>query len=233
MLRAQSERNAVAEQVCQLDQAIEHVQQEKAQRQHRLTELAPIVAKLNQVESLRKQVASLQAQLSAFSPDIGKFLHKIEERMVQLATTERSLPWLQAFAHERSELANALTEAGNARTQAKTLQATLQEYQVKRSQLNAQSLEAQKAERELFAAKINAHKHYEDVCERLRRFEDTAAQRVCELCGQEISEDYAEHEKTRLRRQIEEARCIYEEQQSLYQEAVDAQQHLEAEIAPI
>ncbi len=84
VLRAQSEQNAVAEQVCQLDQAIEHVQQEKAQRQHRLTELAPIVAKLNQVKSLRAQVASLQAQLSAFSPDIEKCLHEIEDSMFAL-----------------------------------------------------------------------------------------------------------------------------------------------------
>jgi len=233
VLDAQSKRDAAAEQVHQLDQSLAHVRREKEQRQHRLTELAPIVAKLDQVESHREQVVRLQAQLSAFSPNIEKCLREAEERMAQLVTIESTLPWLQTFAYERSGLAKSLAEAEMARTQVEALQATLQGYQIKRSQLNAQLLEAQKVERERFAAKIKAHKQYEDACGKLRRFEDTAAQQVCELCGQEISAEHAVREKDLLHQQIEEARRIDEEQQLLYQAAVATVQHLEAEITAL
>lgn len=233
VLDTQSKRNVATEQVHQLDHTIEHVQREKEQRQRRLPKLASIVVKLDQVESLREQIAQLQAQISTFLPNITERLQEAEERAEQLAKTGRALPWLQAFAHERSELAKALTEAENAYTPAEILLAQLKEYQVKRGHLNTQLLEAQKTEKYLLAEQAGASARYEDACKKLERFEDAVAQQFCELCGQKITEEHAEQEKTRLRQQIEETGRIYEEQESLHQRAVDLQQRIEAEIAAL
>jgi len=232
-LDAQNKRDTAAEQVRQLDQSLEYLRREKEQRQQRLTTLAPIIAKLSQVENFQEQIAQLQAQTEAFPPDIEQCLREAEEQMEQLVAIERPLPWLQTFSYERAELAKALAGAENARTQVEALQATLQEYQGKRAQLNAQNVEAQEIERERFIAKSNAHREFEDICRKLQRFEDTAAQQVCELCGQEISAEHTAREKDRLRHHIEEARRIDEEQQSLYQATIAAQQHLDAEITAL
>lgn len=232
-LDAQSKRDTATEQVRQHNQSLEDLRREKEQRQQRLAALAPIIAKLSRVEDLQEQIAQLQAQAEAFSPDIVECLREAEERMAQLATIERALPWLQTFSHERVELATTLAGAENARAQVEILEATLQEYRDKRTQLNAQLVEARQVERERLTAKSNTHREFEDVCRKLQRFEDTAAQQKCELCGQEISEEHAAREKDRLRRQIEEARRLDEEQQSLHQAAVAALQQLDSEIAAL
>jgi exonuclease SbcC len=230
---AQSKRDLAAKQVRQHNQSLEDLRLEKERWQRRLTALAPIIAKLSRVEDLQEQIAQLQAKAEVFPTDIEQSLRKAEERLAQLAAIERTLPWLQTFADERSELVKALTGAENARSQVEALQATLQEYQSKRTQLNALHVEAQETERERFSAKIKAHREFEVICGKLQRFEDTAAQQVCELCGQEISAEHAAREKDQLRRQIEEARRIDEEQQSLHQAAVTAQQQLNSEITAL
>lgn len=230
---AQSKRDLAAEQVRQHNQSLEELRREKEQRQQRLTTLAPVVEKLARVEDLQKQVAQLQAQAETFPPNIEQSLREAEEQMEQLVAIERALPWLLTFSHERSELAKALAGAENARVQVEALEATLQKYRDKRTQLNTQLVEARQLERERFTTKINAHKNFEDVCRKLQRFEDTAAQQVCELCGQEISAEHAAHEKDQLRRQIEEARRIDEEQQSLHQAAVAVQQQFDSEITAL
>jgi DNA repair exonuclease SbcCD ATPase subunit len=208
-------------------------QQDKERRQHRLTEIAPIVAKLTQVEGYQDQVAQLQAQIRAFSPDIGERLYEAEKRSEQLAEIGRTLPWLRSFAQERSGFAEALEEAKNARIQAETLQAKLQEHEGKRNRWNTQLLEAQEAEKYLLAEKAGALARYEDVCKKRERFEDAAAQQVCELCGREISEEHAVQEKERLQGQVEAARSAYEDKESLYQKAVEECRQYGAEIAAL
>lgn len=232
-LNAHDKRDTAAEQVRQHNQSLEDLRREIEQRQQRLTALAPVVEKLARVEDLQKQIAQLQAQVEVFPTDIEQSLREAEERIAQLVAIERTLPWLQTFSHERAELAKALAGVENARTQVETLQVALQEYRDKRTHLNTQLGEARQVERKRFAAKINAHREFEDVYRKLQRFEDTAAQQKCELCGQEISTEHAAHEKDRLRHQIEEARRIDEEQQSLHQAAVAVQQRLDSEITAL
>ena len=233
VLEAQGKRDEVAEQVCHLAQAIKQVQQKKEQHQHRLTELAPIIAKLEQVEDFQEQSDELQTQMRRFSPDIAQRLQEAEKRSEQLAEIDRALPWLRSFALARSGFTTSLAEQKNARRQAEALQTKLQELEDTSSQLNAQLLEAQEAERELFAAKISAHNHYEASVRNLQRFEDTAVQRVCELCGQEITEEHAAREKERFQLLLELARSLDEEKESLHQKTVERYEEYNTEFASV
>jgi DNA repair protein SbcC/Rad50 len=99
--------------------------------------------------------------------------------------------------------------------------------------LNTRLEENQKAERELYARKMSAHEQYEGARKKLARFEDAASQRVCELCGQEITGEHAHQEKVRLQQQVEDYRSACEEQKRLHQETVNVQQHLADEIAAL
>src|SRR5205807_7766629 len=100
-------------------------------------------------------------------------------------------------------------------------------------QLNAEWLEAQGAERDLLAKKTSASTRYQDACKRLERFEDAATKPVCELCGQEITEEHTHQEKVRLHQQMEDARDTYEKQKLLHQRILELQRRIEKDIASL
>jgi len=178
-----------------LAQVIESLQANIERRQRRLTELAPTVAEFAQVESLQEQVAELHVQMRMFPSDLAQHVQEAEQKVKQLAQIEKVLPWMKLFAQARSDLAKVVTDEQDADAQTEVLQTRLQECEDHREQLNAEWLEAQGAERVLLAKKTSASTRYQDACNKLERFEDAATKPVCELCGQEITEEHTQQER--------------------------------------
>ncbi len=232
-LEAQEKRDLVMDRASKLAQVIEHLQANIELRQCRLTELAPTLAKFAQVESLQEQVAELQVQMRMFPSDLAQHMQEAEQKVKQLAEREKVLPWMKLFAQARSDLAKVVADEQDADAQAEILQTRLQECEDHREQLNAEWLEAQGAERVLLAKKTSASTRYQDACKRFERFEDAATKPVCELCGQEITEEHAQQEKVRLHQQMEDARDTYEKQKLLHHRTLDLQRRIEKDIASL
>ncbi len=232
-LEAQEKRDLVVDQASKLAQVIENLQANIKLRQCRLTELAPTVAALAQVESLQEQVAELQVQMRIFPSDLAQHLQEAERKVKQLAKIEKVLPWMELFAQARSDLAKVVADEQDANAQTAILQTRLQECEDHREQLNTEWLEAQGAERDLLAKKTSASTRCQDACRRLERFEDAATKPVCELCRQEITAEHAQQEKVRLHQQMEDTRDTYEKQKLIHHRTLELQRRIEKDIASL
>lgn len=233
ILQAQVKQDALRKHINELADAIVELQREKGQRQHRLTELAPIIATFGQIESLQEQITNFSGKMSVFPSNIAQERQEAQERVDRIAEIERALPWLKTFAHARSGSAKALESAQNAYAQAERLQTEILEHEGEYCQLNVKLEETQKREKELFAEKNTALTQYQGACKKLSSFEDAATKPTCELCGQEITREHALQEKIRLHSHIENLKNAYDSCMLLYGEAFEQQKCLKKEITAL
>lgn len=222
--KVETEKKNAENQVEQLAKAIEQLQDESTALAHRLGELAPLVERLSQWESLQDKLNEREQELAKFSLDLAQTVKQSEERDNQLAELEKALPWLQQLAQWRSDLADALNKEQAASEQLKSLDTQIQEHQDTNEKLSADIETAREKERNLSHEVTRAKTEYDAVHQRRDRFEEAAHQPTCELCGQEITAEHVQRERKRLDEQMATAQTHLNNLTLKHQKA---QEHLE------
>ncbi|HVB21686.1 MAG TPA: SMC family ATPase [Ktedonobacteraceae bacterium] len=230
---AEEKSNTAQRQVTNQAQAIADLQQTSNRYAIRLSELAPIVSKLEHVEQLQTQIANLEEQLAAFPSDITQRLTDAEQQLRILDEKAYTLPWLKTFARERTDLGDVLRREQAATTSLETLRGRFQELRDSRTILQIACTDAQDAEKRLFGEKQSGSTRLTDAQKRLQRFENVAVRPVCDLCGQEIAGDHVLKEKTRLQQQIDECQRNLTKVQDDYQHALSWKQEKEEELSAL
>ena len=198
----EAEKQNTENQVEQLAKAIEQLQDESTALASRIGELAPLVERLSQWESLQVKLNEREQELTKFPPDLAQTVKQAEERDNQLTELEKAFPLLEILAHSRSDLADALNKEQAANKQLESLDTQIQKHRDTNEQLSANIETAREKEKNLSHEVTRAKTEYETVRKRRDRFEEAAHQPTCELCGQEITPDHAQKEKKRLDEQI-------------------------------
>ncbi|MHB8595814.1 MAG: AAA family ATPase [Ktedonobacteraceae bacterium] len=230
---AELKRDDAQQQVTDLDQTIADLQQASTRYAMRLSELAPIVSKLEHIEQLQTQKAKLKDQLVAFPSDITQQLANAEQQLHDIERKAYTLPLLRTFARERADFADALKREQTATTQVGNLREQYHELQDSRKAAQLVCTDAQDAEKCLFGEKQSCTDRLTDAQKRLQRFENVAMKPTCDLCGQEIVGDHVLKEKNRLQQQIDECKRNLVKVQEDYQHALSWKQEKEGELAAL
>lgn len=226
----ETEKKNAETQVEQLAKAIEQLQDEDTALANRIGELAPLVERLSQWESLQVKLNEREQELAKFPLNLAQTVKQAEVRDHQLAELEKVLPWLQQLAQSRSDLADALNKKQAASEQLESLDTQIQEHQDTNEQLSADIETAREKERNLSHEVTRAKTEYDAVRKRRERFEEAAHQPTCELCGQEITPEHAQRERKRLDEQFTTTQTHLNNLTLKYQQAQKHLNKLEADV---
>jgi exonuclease SbcC len=164
----------------------------------RLSEIARLVAALDQMENARAEIEGVEEKLAAMPQDLPTLLEEAHRREVELGEAENALPLLKRIRQERSSLASALKIEQEARAEIESLDAQLSAREEKRVRIESECETADKRERECSLDVARREEASEEARRKQERFHQAAGQETCELCGQAIRADHAEKEKARL-----------------------------------
>lgn len=182
----------------QLTIAVRKLESQKTTVMSRLAELAPLVAKLEQVEGTKAQITRLADSLAQFPSDLSQSLSDAEARDNQLAEMEQALPWLRQLVESRSSLAEAVAQQRHTIEESETLVASLSQARAEYLDLEKEAVDARKEETRLAHEVTRAETAWSEAHERLVGFQKAAAQPTCSLCGQRITPEHAHQEMVRL-----------------------------------
>lgn len=226
-------RDDAQQQVTDLEQIVYELQQTSTRNANRLSELVPLVSKLEHIEQLQKQLAEQEEQLAAFPSDIAQQLADAEQQLCVLKEAAQTLPWLRTFAREHIDLESALKREQDAAAKVETLREQYRELQESRKAAQVVCTDAQEAEKRLFGEKQSCADKLTDAQKRLQQFEDVAEKPACDLCGQKIAGDHVLKEKNRLQQQIDERRRNLTKVREDYQQALSWKQAKDKELAAL
>jgi len=233
LTEAKCKKEEANQRVTTLVQALEVLRKDEREHLKRQTELAPLVANLEQIEKYQEQAVAFEGNLAQYSPDLSQRLAEAEHQAQLLTQKARVLPWLKSFAQARTDFAHAIISEKNTGAQTDALQERLRKCQETRSLLIEELTQANLGERRLLQEQSSASQRYQDACERLRNFEHAAENAVCDLCGQSITPGHAQKEKTHLGKQAQEAKSVFDELVGQYQKATEQQEDLRNNLATL
>ena len=221
------------QQVIQAEQALKFLYEDQAQRLRRLTELTPLVVDLQQIEQYQGHVATLEAELAKYPPDITRLLMNAEQQARSLIEKTQVLPWLKAFAQARRDFACALEDQQEANTKLDTLRVELEKCGDQQMLLDAELTKAREEERRLLQERTSASQSYKEAYKHLKDFEQAVTKAVCDLCGQPITKEHAQFEIVRINEQVQAAKHSLDELSKQHQEATQRQQDKEQSLSAL
>ncbi|WP_414620046.1 AAA family ATPase [Calothrix sp. CCY 0018] len=197
-----AKKNELNNNILQIKHKIENQQKDSDNIVNRLVKLIPVVEKLSQVESIQKKIQGLNKTSAAFPSNLDELLQKAESEDNQLEDIRKTLPWLKQLAQERNKLVDAVQEEKEANKNSEFLQAQLKEYQTQQEKLIINVTDVREIEKKLSDNIIRIQTEHKAVIKRRDNFEEASHQPICELCGQKITPEHAQAEKTSLDTQI-------------------------------
>ncbi|NMG18568.1 AAA family ATPase [Brasilonema bromeliae] len=225
-----AEKDELSQQIEATNQKIENKQKDSNNIDVRLLELAPLVEKLSQLESIKEKIQQLKQTLADFPSDLEELLQKAESEEKRLDEIVKTLPWLKQLAQERSKLLDTVHRKEEASKNLESLQTQLEEYQTQQAKLNTDFANASEAENKLSHNITRFQTEYESVCNKRDNFEKASHQPICELCGQEITPEHAQAEKSRLYSQITDAETNLTRLKNEHKKAQDNLNSFSAEL---
>lgn len=189
----------------QLGSAAKELESQKTTVMGRIAELAPLVAKLDQVERTEAQVNRLADSLAQFPPDLVQSLSDAETRDSRLAEVGQALPWLRQLAESRSSLAEAVAQQRQAIKESEALVADLSKARAEHLRLENEVVGARNDETRLAHKVTRAKTSWEEARGRLANFQTAVSRPTCSLCGQPITPEHARQEAARLTGLVESA----------------------------
>lgn len=197
-----AEKDELNKRIEEINNKIENQQKDSDNIANRLVELTPLVEKLLQVESIQKKIQDLNKTLADFPSDLEELLQKAESEDKQLEDIRETLPWLKRLAQERNKLVGAIQKKKEADKNLESLQAQLKEYQTQQEKLNTDVANADEIRKTLSHNITRIETEYKAIRNKRDKFEKASHQPICELCGQEITPEHTQAEKTSLDTQI-------------------------------
>lgn len=199
-----SKREVEQQMVTDIAHVLSAIEQESIQHLRRLAILNPLVDKLKTIEALQTKRADVEKHIATLPIDIEQQKEQAEQRLHELDDIDRTLPWLTEFAKERTALVAALEHERAASEQIVTLREHYNQLQKSRTAMESACTIARDNERRLDDEKRGINRRLREIQSRLQKFVDVATKPVCDLCGQEISGEYAKQEQIHLQQLVEE-----------------------------
>jgi DNA repair protein SbcC/Rad50 len=225
-IKKKAERQAVTD----LEASVNDIEQKSKQLLGRLTVLIPLVSKLEAMEQLQIKKEAVDKHIAALPGDIPQQMTQAEQRLHELEDMERTLPWLSNVAQEREQLKATSERERAASEQLPALRARYDELQKSRIALESACIIEQDNERRLDDEKRDSNRRLRDVQNHLQKFAGVATKPECDLCGQEITGEYAKQEQIRLQQFVEECRREVTAVTQQHQDAVDLKNAKEREL---
>lgn len=225
-IKKKTERQAVMN----LEATVNDIEQRSRQLLGRLTVLIPLVGKLEAIEQLQIKREAVDKDIAALPVNITQQMTQAEQRLHEIEDMERVLPWLSEFANARGGLATALKREQAASAQMAALRVDHENLQKNRTALEAACTGAQADERRLDGDKRDGEGRLREAQNRLQKFASVATKPVCDLCGREITGEYAKQEKIRLQQLLEECQREVEAVKQQHRNAVDLKNAREHEL---
>lgn len=173
--------------------------------QELLSQLSPHLAELGQLRQARNSVAQLDGKLSQLPADLDEQISALERSLRNLNELRSSLPLLQNFMNARSAWRVAQRQNGEATIEISGLTLELKstitsEDNIKRKLVDLDATlaiaERRKAEAQLLSKQIQ---------DRIQRLDQLDGRPTCEWCGQALTPQHLEAERTRLNAEYIEA----------------------------
>jgi DNA repair protein SbcC/Rad50 len=198
---------------------------------NRVNDLLPKAEHLKRLEEAQTECQEAKESLDALLPDLEWSLEHAEKEDGRLAEAERALPWLELLAQSRSALSEALLTGGGASVELQALSSRLQEHKAKYESLSIKVEEAREEENRLAHEVTGAQERRKDILKRRASFDDVSAQRRCELCGQEITQEHAEQEMAHLDARVAETEAKLEDSKGFHEQVKGRLEALEGKLA--
>ncbi|KST68013.1 AAA family ATPase [Mastigocoleus testarum] len=202
-----AEKDEINKRIEEINQKIENQQKDSNNIAEQLVELTPLVEKLSQLESIQKKLQDLKQDLTVFPSDLEELLQKAESEEKGLDAIAKTLPWLRQLAQGRIKLIDAVQKQEETHKNLEHLQTQLEQYQIQQEELNTDVANARKTEKNLSHNITRIETEYKAASSKRDNFEEVSHQPICELCGQEITPEHAQLEKSRLDNQLAEAKA--------------------------
>ncbi len=160
--------------------------------------LAPRLALSRQIASYRAEIAGLELELGAFAPDLLRQKSELETHIARAREELAAGAILRRFAREKTVYRAANTRETAARARIEALQSEWPAAQGGAETLRLALENArQKATRALETASAAATRH-EDALAARARFESVEGEADCFFCGQKLTPQHVESERSRL-----------------------------------
>jgi exonuclease SbcC len=192
-------------------------------------ELRGHLGPLDELENARRELQSLDAELSRFAADLDSRLTLAREVAERGQEIKNALPWLRQFASSRASFRNLKNEAKQTEAELQAKRADLEkalkrlsEVEEREPQLRQEVLNAQARATELQTLREQIRKRVE----RLKSQENLAE---CEYCGQPLTAEHIETEKNRIRGEFTQAGEELQVAQSKRDELQTEQAELQSE----
>lgn len=187
-----------------LTKRVDALQDKLTSLQSTMTLVAPLVTKLEELEGYEQDIDGCREQLKRLPEDLDALLAAAEQRVAYLAEVSQALPWLDDVSQARTDLAAALTSVGDAERVLEEMTHSMADQALRLSAAEDAVAAAEEAHQTANGDLIRAAERLDGARNRLRRFEETAAEPVCGVCGQPITPEHAAGERTRLTEHVEE-----------------------------
>jgi DNA repair exonuclease SbcCD ATPase subunit len=166
--------------------------------QEALSQSAPRLARVEQLRQLRRAVAELDGQLSRFAPDLEERIAEVEQSLAALNVLRAALPSLRHYADVRSNWLTARAQAETAGAEVSRLTEELNRESAGLAASERDADEAQASLTEAERASTEAQLLYDQIQKRLLLFARLDGRAECDMCGQALTPEHLEAERSRL-----------------------------------
>lgn len=226
--RAEADRLRIEAQnaVNSLKNQQQECRQEKDQAQQNLLELSPHMQRIKQLEDTRRNAVMLDAALARFPIDLEQRLRDLLQETNILNELNNALPWLKQYVGARQEWQAATKTLQDTRSKAERntilLATTREKYTNIREHVRVTQDTIQQAHQEQTRAETLLGK----AKEHLAHFKEVDGQTNCSYCGQRLTADHLEKERTRLETEVRDAQDAFMIAQQHYETMAEEQREL-------
>lgn len=196
--QARIERESAQAQRDDLAKQREEVGQDRELAQATLNGLQEDVNMLHQLAAIRAQIEERRQHLSSFPEDLEQQHSVLKQEMEALKELQVALPWLEHFAEARAvwHQASLAYRETQGDAEALTTQTLLKQNEKRAAEDRLQAVQQEALEAQQYLTECNtlltvARKN-------LRNFQEVDGQAKCRYCGQMLTPQHLDDERTRL-----------------------------------
>jgi DNA repair exonuclease SbcCD ATPase subunit len=200
--RARIERESAQVQRDDLAKQREEVGQDRELAQATLNGLQEDVNMLHQLAAIRAQVDEYRQRLSSVSEDLEQRHSVLQQEVEALKELQVAIPWLEHFAEARAVWHQASLAYREAQRDAEALttQAVLKQNEKRAVEDRLQAVQQEASQAQQYLTECNTLLAV--AKKNLRNFQEVDSQAKCRYCGQMLTPQHLDDERTRLEEEL-------------------------------
>jgi DNA repair protein SbcC/Rad50 len=204
-------------------------QQQREQAQQDKLELISDIEKIRQLESIRSEVEKLDQALALFPSDLELRINELRQETEKLSELKIALPWLEQYAGTRQEWQDATLLLEENQASVAQVAIYLEIARERQANVEERSKNACNTTQHARQVQTAAEIMLSDARKHLTHFEEVDGQTTCSYCGQPLTSEHLEKERTRLESEVQVALQAFEVAQQSLEVASEQQKQVEGE----